>query len=104
MPLFRVTCPGPLAFVRIYPAPQYQYALPQLSRAQLMRLLCLFSHAQRMVAALLRSTPLSRRFNPRAVLADRLACETVVQWLHGRGMLGGGSNSCPATMKRKRQD
>jgi hypothetical protein len=91
--------------LRIYPAPSCRHPLPMLTRAQLLRLLCTCSLAQRILAALLRGIPpRSRFYSPRIVMTDRLASDAVVRWLHQQAMLGGGSADGHVSKKRKRED
>jgi hypothetical protein len=89
----------------IYPAPAHAHASAELSHAQLQRLLCVGSHAQRMCALLFCSSPRSRRFDPRAVVFSwltsmaRTGPRHAVEWLLHRSMaveeldwIGGGDD------------
>jgi hypothetical protein len=96
---------APLPLLRIYPATSCRHPLPMLTRAQLSRLLCTCSLAQRILAALLRGNPpRSRIYSPRIVMTDRLASDAVVRWLHKKAMLGGGSADGHVNKKRKKEE
>jgi hypothetical protein len=74
----------------LYTAPQHKHALPLLSRAQLLQLLCLCSHVRHMQDVLLRGKLQTRMLKSRSVLATRICSEAVVRWLLRQGGGGGG--------------
>jgi hypothetical protein len=77
----RASATAPSTRLRMSPAPAHAPALAELSRAQLQRLLCVSSLAQRLCTLLLHGSPRSRRLDPRDVVAGWLMSDAVAQWL-----------------------